>query len=185
MVNALWRSGARLLSNSPEPSSLVPRRLPRPDFGKEPLCPSYPFFHRFFHLNPVEKAFHSTSPVVFHRTRARARSRARFFRFSGRCTCTASLGTGTISQPSLFRVARRLPWLQEKVCILCLPPAFAAVPQYLFHTSVVRLALSEPDKRLSHIRLLETSFREPPPYASGSGFCGLSVSASPPRLTPA
>jgi hypothetical protein len=33
---------------------------------------------------------------------------------------------------SLFRVARRLPWLQEKVCFLCLPPAFAAVPQYLF-----------------------------------------------------
>ena len=31
-----------------------------------------------------------------------------------------------------------------------LPPAFAAVPQYLFHITVELLALTEPDKRLSH-----------------------------------
>jgi len=30
------------------------------------------------------------------------------------------------------------------------PPAFAAVPHYLFHITVELLALSEPDKRLSH-----------------------------------
>jgi len=30
------------------------------------------------------------------------------------------------------------------------PPAFAAVPQYLFHITVALLPLSEPDKRLSH-----------------------------------
>jgi len=31
-----------------------------------------------------------------------------------------------------------------------LPPAFATVPQYLFHVTVDLLALTEPDKRLSH-----------------------------------
>ncbi len=31
-----------------------------------------------------------------------------------------------------------------------LPPAFAAVPQYLFHITVDLLPLTEPDKRLSH-----------------------------------
>ena len=31
-----------------------------------------------------------------------------------------------------------------------LPPAFAMVPQYLFHIPVDLLPLSEPDKRLSH-----------------------------------
>ena len=31
-----------------------------------------------------------------------------------------------------------------------LPPAFAVVPQYLFHIPVDLLSLSEPDKRLSH-----------------------------------
>ena len=31
-----------------------------------------------------------------------------------------------------------------------LPPAFAAVPQYLFHIPVDLLSLTEPDKRLSH-----------------------------------
>jgi hypothetical protein len=31
-----------------------------------------------------------------------------------------------------------------------LPPAFAAVPQYLFHVAVDLLSLTEPDKRLSH-----------------------------------
>ena len=31
-----------------------------------------------------------------------------------------------------------------------LPPAFAVVPQYLFHVPVDLLPLSEPDKRLSH-----------------------------------
>ncbi len=30
------------------------------------------------------------------------------------------------------------------------PPAFAAVPQYLFHVAVDLLSLTEPDKRLSH-----------------------------------
>ncbi len=30
------------------------------------------------------------------------------------------------------------------------PPAFAAVPQYLVHTTVELLSLTEPDKRLSH-----------------------------------
>ena len=40
--------------------------------------------------------------------------------------------------------------LQDDVCVLRLPPAFAAVPPYLVHTSVELLPLSEPDKRLSH-----------------------------------
>src|SRR5512139_717148 len=31
-----------------------------------------------------------------------------------------------------------------------LPPAFAVVPQYLFHIPVDLLPLSEPDKRISH-----------------------------------
>ena len=39
--------------------------------------------------------------------------------------------------------------LQGDVCVLCWPPAFAAVPQYLIHTSVELLPLSELDKRLS------------------------------------
>ena len=47
----------------------------------------------------------------------------------------------------------RTPGLQAKVCFLRLPSGFPMVPQYLRHTPVVPQSLSEPDKRLSHIRL--------------------------------
>ena len=83
-----------------------------------------------------------------------------------------------------FRVGRSLPRLQENVCFLCYPPAFAAVPQDLFHTSVALLPLTEPDKRLSHIRLLDSPFRMPPPYDMGPGLCGFSVSATLPKPRP-
>ena len=49
---------------------------------------------------------------------------------------------------------------------------------------VVLLPLSEPDKRLSHIRLLGWSFKEPPLYEMGSGLCESSFSASPPTPRP-
>ena len=58
----------------------------------------------------------------------------------------------------MVRVGRSLPRLQENVCFLCFPPAFAAVPQDLFHTSVALLPLTEPDKQLSHIRLFTQTF---------------------------
>ena len=48
--------------------------------------------------------------------------------------------------------------LQADVCFLRLPPGFPAVPQYLGHTSVVPQPLTEPDKRLSHIRLFTQTF---------------------------
>ncbi len=47
------------------------------------------------------------------------------------------------------RVGWRLLRLQDEVGVLCLPPAFAAVPQYVIHTRVALQPLSEPDKRLS------------------------------------
>jgi len=49
--------------------------------------------------------------------------------------------------------------IQDEVGFLCLPPAFAAVPQYFIHFTVALLSLSKPDKRLSHIRLPDKSFR--------------------------
>ena len=52
--------------------------------------------------------------------------------------------------PGYLRVGRSLPELQDDVCVLCWPPAFAAVPQYLVHTPVELLPLIEPDKRISH-----------------------------------
>ncbi len=58
--------------------------------------------------------------------------------------------------------------LQDEVCFLCLPPGFPAVPQYFIHTKVALQPLSEPYKRLSHIRLLGRSFSEPPFYDMGS-----------------
>ncbi len=39
-----------------------------------------------------------------------------------------------------------------------LPPGFPVVPQYLGHTSVVPQPLTEPDKRLSRIRLFTQTF---------------------------
>ena len=39
-----------------------------------------------------------------------------------------------------------------------LPPGFPVVPHYLGHTSVVPQPLTEPDKRLSHIRLFTQTF---------------------------
>jgi hypothetical protein len=47
---------------------------------------------------------------------------------------------------------------------LCLPPAFAAVPQYFIHTTVALLSLSEPDKQFSHIRLPDKPFSTIPPF---------------------
>ena len=47
---------------------------------------------------------------------------------------------------------------RHDVCVLRLPPGFPAVPQYLSHTPVVPHTLTEPDKRLSHIRLFVQSF---------------------------
>ena len=48
--------------------------------------------------------------------------------------------------------------LQADVGVLCLPPGFPVVPQYLGHTSVVPQPLTEPDKQLSHIRLFIQTF---------------------------
>ena len=48
--------------------------------------------------------------------------------------------------------------LQADVCVLCYPPGFPAVPQYLGHTPVVPQPLTEPDKQLSHIRLFIQTF---------------------------
>ena len=60
------------------------------------------------------------------------------------------------------RVGWGLPMLQANVCVLRLPPGFPAVPQYLGHTSVVPQPLTEPDKRLSHIRLFTQTFGSNP-----------------------
>jgi len=49
--------------------------------------------------------------------------------------------------------------LQADVGVLCLPPGFPVVPQYLGHTSVAPQPLTEPDKQLSHIRLFTQTFR--------------------------
>ena len=54
---------------------------------------------------------------------------------------------------SFCRVDWGLPMLQADVGVLCLPPGFPVVPQYLGHTSVALQPLTEPDKQLSHIRL--------------------------------
>ena len=51
----------------------------------------------------------------------------------------------TSTAPPDLRVGRSLPELQDDVCFHRLPPAFAAVPQYLVHTPVELLPLSEPD----------------------------------------
>ena len=48
--------------------------------------------------------------------------------------------------------------LQADVCVLRLPPGFPAVPLYLGHTSVVPQPLTEPDERLSRIRLFTQTF---------------------------
>ena len=48
--------------------------------------------------------------------------------------------------------------LQADVGVLCLPPGFPVVPQYLGHTSVAPQPLTEPDKQLSHIRLFVQPF---------------------------
>ena len=53
----------------------------------------------------------------------------------------------------IWRVDWGLPMLRADVCVLCYPPGFPAVPQYLGHTPVVPQPLTEPDKQLSHIRL--------------------------------
>ena len=63
--------------------------------------------------------------------------------------------------------------IQDEVGFLCLPPAFAAVPQYFIHIIVALLSLSEPDKQLSHIRLPDKPFSTIPPFdtdLSSSGF---------------
>lgn len=60
---------------------------------------------------------------------------------------------GLIDTPSrsypCFRVDWGLPYLQDEVCVLCLPPSFPAVPQYLVHSRVAPQSLSEPYKCLS------------------------------------
>jgi len=76
----------------------------------------------------------------------------------------------------VFRLDRSLSKLQENVCFPSYPPAFAAVPQDFFFTSVVLLPPTEPDKRLSHIRLFGEPFSMPPPYDMGPGLCGFTVS---------
>ncbi len=69
-------------------------------------------------------------------------------------------------------------------CLFSLfPPAFAAVPQYLVHTTVVSLPLSEPYKQISHIRLLDAPFRTPL-FDTGSGLRGSWLGAISPRLIP-
>ena len=64
-----------------------------------------------------------------------------------RATCRFSLVS--VAWYTRLRVGRSLPQLQDDVRLLRWPPAFAAVPQYLVHTAVELLPLTEPDKRLS------------------------------------
>ena len=67
------------------------------------------------------------------------------------CTKAATwrLSCVSVACQTCHRVGRRLPVLQDDVCVLGWPPAFAAVPQDLVHAPVVLLPLSEQDKRLS------------------------------------
>ena len=54
-----------------------------------------------------------------------------------------------------------------------LPPAFAMVPQYLFHIPVESPApLGTGQAAFPYIRLFGESFSTPPLYDTGSGLCG-------------
>ena len=54
-----------------------------------------------------------------------------------------------------------------------LPPAFAVVPQYLFHIPVESPApLGTGQAAFPYIRLFGESFSKPPLYDTGSGLCG-------------
>src|SRR4030065_2188775 len=67
-----------------------------------------------------------------------------------------------------------------------LPPAFAMVPQYLFHIPVETPApLGTRQAAFPYIRLFGESFSVPPLYDTGSGLCGAWVGATPHRLRPA
>ena len=68
--------------------------------------------------------------------------------------------------------------IQDEVGFLCLPPAFAAVPQYFIHITVALLSLSEPDKQLSHIRLPDKPFSTIPLFETDSNSSGFSQWAS-------
>ncbi len=57
--------------------------------------------------------------------------------------------------------------VEDDVCFLRLPPAFAAVPQYLVHTPVELPPLSEPDKRLSHTSGSSVAIQQVPAYDTG------------------
>ena len=59
---------------------------------------------------------------------------------------------------SCCRVDWGLPIAAGRCLFSRLPPGFPVVPQYLGHTSVVPQPLTEPDKRLSHIRLFTQTF---------------------------
>jgi hypothetical protein len=74
--------------------------------------------------------------------------------------------------------------IQDEVGFLCLPPAFAAVPQYFIHITVALLSLSEPDKQLSHIRLPDKSFSTIPLFETDSNPSGFSQWASLRRQGP-
>ena len=56
------------------------------------------------------------------------------------------------------RVGRRLPALQDDVCVLRWPPAFAAVPQYLVRTGCTPAPLRTGQAAFPNIRLLGESF---------------------------
>ena len=66
-----------------------------------------------------------------------------------------------------------------------LPPAFAVVPQDLFHTPVESPApLGTGQAAFPYIRLFGESFSKPPLYDTGSGLCGAWVWAIPHRPRP-
>ena len=60
-----------------------------------------------------------------------AKASGRIFRATWR------LSWVSVACQTCHRVGRRLPVLEDNVCVLCSPPAFAAVPQYLVLAPVV------------------------------------------------
>jgi len=65
----------------------------------------------------------------------------------------------TISKPHEYLSSRLgTPNAAGRSLYSLLPPGFPVVPQYLGHTSVAPQSLTEPDKRLAHIRLFTQTF---------------------------
>jgi hypothetical protein len=82
-------------------------------------------------LGPVPRLTHPVHSLVSSRTTS-ALPQSKQVRRAGTSTITATSMMATVF--GAVRVDWRLPWLQDELCVLCLPPGFPAVPPYFIHT---------------------------------------------------